>query len=80
MNNYVLSTFLSIGNPVGVALPQQDAPRYVAKALYRQYEIDTVVSRFEKRYLQLDKYPELAYIGIVVRVASEGRISYEWRF
>jgi hypothetical protein len=80
MNNYVLSTFLSIGNPVGIALPSEDAPRYVAKAIYREMGLDKSVARFEKKHLKLEKYPELAYIGIVVRIATENRISYEWRF
>lgn len=80
MNSFLLSAALTFGQPVGEILPDQDAPRYIAKALYRELEWDKIVSKLEKKHLKLDKYPELAYIGVVVRVTTEKRITYTWRF
>lgn len=80
MNSLFLSAALSIGTPEGVALPDRDAPRYAAKALYRQLKLDKAVSKLENRYLKFDRYPHLAYIGIVGRIAVERRVSWEWRF
>lgn len=80
MNSFILAGALTFGQPVGEILPDQDAPRYIAKAIYRQQNLDKVVSRFEKRYLKLDEYPVLGYIGIVARVASERRVTYRWEF
>lgn len=80
MNSFLLSAALTFGQPVGEILPDRDAPRYIAKALYRELEWNKKVSKLEKKYLKLDKYPELAYIGVVVRIATEQRISHTWRF
>jgi hypothetical protein len=80
ISNYVLAAGLTFGQPVGHVLPDQDAPRYAAKALYRQLGVDVMVSNWEQRHLQFDKYPELAYIGIVARIATERRVTYTWRF
>lgn len=80
MNSFILAGALTFGQPIGEILPDRDAPRYVAKALYKQQGLDKIVSRWEKKYLKLEKYPELAYIGIVVRIATEKRITYRWEF
>lgn len=80
MNSFILAGALTFGQPVGEILPDQDAPRYIAKALYRELEWDKIVTRLEKKHLKLDKYPELAYIGIVARVVTEKRVTYTWRF
>lgn len=80
MNSFILAGALTFGQPVGEVLPPQDAPRYVAKALYKELELDKTVSDWEKKYLKLDEYPELAYIGIVGRIVTERRITYTWRF
>jgi hypothetical protein len=76
----MLSTALTFGQPVGEIMPDRDAPRWVAKALYKDLKLDQIVSKLEKKHLKLDKYYELVYIGIVVRVATEKRISYTWEF
>ncbi len=80
MNSFVLAGALTFGQPVGEILPDRDAPRYAAKAIYRQQGLDRIVSKFEKKYLKLDRYPELAYAGVVVRVVTEKRITYRWEF
>lgn len=80
MNSFVLSASLAIGTPQGVALPDRDAPRYAAKALYKQVGLDKKVSEWEKRHLKLDRYPVIGYIGIVGRIITEQRITYEWKF
>jgi len=80
MNSFILAGALTFGQPIGEVLPSKDAPKYIAKALYKQQKLDKIVSRFEKRYLKLDEYPALGYIGIVARVATEKRFTYTWRF
>ena len=80
MTAYMMSAFLAVGTPVGIALPDQDAPRYLAKALYRELDLDQPVSHFEKKYIKLDKRPVLAYIGIVARAVTEKRVTYRWEF
>lgn len=80
ISNYVLAWGLTFGQPIGNILPDQDAPRYIAKAIYRQQGWDRIVTRIEKKYIKLDDYPELAYIGIVGRIVSERRITYTWEF
>jgi hypothetical protein len=80
MNSFVLAGALTFGQPVAEVYPDNDAPRYIAKALYREFELDKTVSRLEKKYLKLDDYPVLGYIGIVARIATERRVTYTWRF
>lgn len=80
MSSFILAGALTFGQPVGDILPSKDAPRYIAKALYKDSEFQTTVSRVEKLYLKLDNYPELAYIGIIGRFVVERRVTYAWRF
>lgn len=75
-----LSAFLNIGAPDGVSMPTSDAPRYAAKALYRELKLDVTMAHIEKKYLKIDDYEYLLYLGVVARVATEQRISYTWRF
>lgn len=80
MTGIIMSAYVGISSPQGYLLPPQDAPRYVAKALYQEFEMDAIASRIEKKYIKLDDRPELVYLGIVIRVVSEKRISWHWRF
>lgn len=80
MNSFILSAVLTFGQPVGEILPDRDASRYIAKALYQETKLDKAVSRFEKKYIRLDKYPELVYAGIIVRGITEKRVTYRWEF
>lgn len=80
MNSFILAGALTFNAPVAEIIPDEDAPRYIAKALYRELELDKTVSRIEKKYIKLDRYPELAYIGIVGRIVVERRITHTWRF
>lgn len=80
MNSFVLSAAITLTNPVGGALDDSDAARYVIKAAYKSFKLDQIVSKIEKKHLKLDKYPELGYIGLVARVVTEKRVTYTWRF
>lgn len=80
MNSYILAGALTFGQPVAEVLPDQDAPRYVAKALYQELELNEIVSEWEDKYFKLDEYPELLYIGVVGRIVTERRITYRWEF
>ncbi len=80
MNSLILSGFLAIGQPSGQALPDQDASRYAAKALYKQLGLDKSVKRLEKTYVKGDLKKYGGYLGLGIRIATEKRISYTWRF
>jgi len=80
MNSFILSAALTFGQPVGEILPDRDAPRYIAKAVYKEQGLDKIVSKLEKKYLKLEDYPALGYIGVVVRISTEKRITYRWEF
>lgn len=80
INSFVLTGALTFAQPVAEVYPDEDAPRYIAKALYREFGLDSTVKRFEKKYIKLDRYPELEYIGLVGRIAVERRVTYTWRF
>ncbi len=80
MNSLILSAALTFGQPIGEVLPDRDAPRYIAKALYSDLELDQKVSKLEKKYLKLDKYWALGYIGIVLKISTEQRVTHTWEF
>jgi len=77
---YAAAAFVSINVQQGQAMPDADAPRYIAKAIVQELELKDIASRFEKKYLKLDKHKELVYIGIIARAIIEQRASYTWRF
>jgi hypothetical protein len=80
MNSFILAGALTFGQPVAEIYPDEDAPRYIAKAIYEEFDLGKTVSRIEKKYLKLDDYPELIYIGVIGRIVSERRVTYTWRF
>ena len=80
VNSFMLAGALTFGQPVAEVMPDQDAPRYVAKAMYRELDLDDVVSEWERKYFDLDDYPELLYIGVIVRIGTERRITWQWEF
>ena len=80
MNSLVFSALVTFGQPQGEIMPDRDAARFAARAVYKDLEWDKKVSNLEKKYLKLDKYPELSYIGIVVKIATEKRIEHRWEF
>ena len=80
MTAYMMSAFLAVGTPQGMILPDKDATRYAAKALYKQLNLDVPVNHFEKKYIKIDKRPVLQYIGVVARVVSEKKVTYRWSF
>lgn len=80
MNSFILASALTFGQPNGQVLPSQDAPRYIGKALYKELKLDKTLDRIEKKYLQLEKYPELGYVGIGLKIVIEKRFTKEWRF
>jgi hypothetical protein len=80
MNNLILATYLAIGTPQGEILPDQDAPRYAIKAIYKQAELDKAVSRIEKQYLPKPWKKYGGYVILGTTLATQKRISYTWRF
>lgn len=80
MNGLVLSAFVSIGTPQGYILPDQDAPRYAAKAIYKELGWDEHVKRIEKRHLPKWAKDYGGYVGLGIRIATEKRVSYTWKF
>jgi hypothetical protein len=80
VNSFILAGALTFGQPVAEVMPDQDAPRYVVKALYRELDLNDVVSELEKKYLNIEDYPEIVYIGIIGRIVTERRVTYRWEF
>lgn len=80
MNGFILAGALTFGQPVYEVLPDNDAPRYALKAVYQQSGLNKIVSRWEKKHLKFDRHPELVYIGVVGRIATEKRITWRWEF
>lgn len=80
INSLLLSASLAIGTPDGTTMPTNDAARYAAKAAYKQLELDRVVSNLEKKYINVDQYPELVYIGVIGRICIERRITWTWTY
>ena len=80
MNSYLLSAALAVNTPTGQGLPDQDAPRYIAKALYREYSLDKIVKRLEKKHVPKGVKKYAPYVGIGIRIATEKQITYRWEF
>lgn len=80
MNSFILAGALTFGQPIGEVLPDQDAPRYIVKAVYLEYNIDDVVQCLEKKHLPKWTKKYGGYVGIGIRIATEKRISYRWEF
>lgn len=80
MNNLLLATYLAIGTPHGVALPSEDAPRYAAKALYKELELDRYTKRIEKRILKNELTECFGYGILIGKIVTEKRVSYRWEF
>lgn len=80
MNSLVLAAYVAIGTPDGHTLPDEDAPRWAAKALYKQMEWDQYVNRLEERYLSKDLKKYGGYGILVVQLATQRRFSHTWRF
>lgn len=78
MNSLVLSMFLSVNSPQG--LPDRDAPKYAAKAMYKELNLDEVTRRLEKRLVGKNLREYGGYVILVARVVSENKISYRWEF
>lgn len=82
MSGYILSAFLTlpITPDAGYANPEQEAMRRVSQALYKEFELDKTVKRLEKKYVDEDIKEYVGYTGIVVRIVTEKRVTYTWRF
>ena len=80
VNSFILAGALTFGSPQPNLMPDRDALRYISKALYKELGLDAAVSRFEKKYIKLDRYPQLVYAGIIVRGITENKITYRWEF
>lgn len=82
---YILSTSIAWGgvashNQPGYADPEREAIRAMGKALYKEADLDEFTKRLEKRYVP-DFIKEYGlWPTLVVKIVTEGRISYEWRF
>lgn len=80
MTGLIMSAYVGILSPNGHAMSPNDAPRYALKAVYKQLELDKSVRQWEKRHINIAKYNELLYIGIITRIVVEKRVSYRWEF
>lgn len=78
MNSLILGMFLSVNSPQG--LPDRDASKYAAKAIYKELNLDVITKRLEKRLVGKDLRKYGGYAILVVRVVSDNKISYRWEF
>ena len=80
MQGYLLSGFLAIQSGPVFDNPEKEAVRHLGKALVYELELDKVGKRIEKRHVPKKLKEYAPYIGIVVRIGTERRISYTWEF
>lgn len=82
MNAFILATSVAWANPQPVIYdnPGREATKAVAKIMYIESGLNKKVEEWEKRYIpkKLKKYA--VWPTLVIKVATEKRISYEWTF
>ena len=76
----VMGAYLALPNPVFFENAEEQALRHLAKATYVELELDKTVKRVEKKYTPKWVYKYGAYVGPVIQIATENRITYTWRF
>lgn len=84
MNAFILSTAIAWGGPnpgqIVYDNPEKEAIRALGKACYREFGLDEVAKRLEKRYVPKYVKEYGVWPTLVIKVVTEKRISYEWTF
>jgi hypothetical protein len=76
----VVGAYLGVPNPVFFENPEEEALRHLGKAVYIELDLDQYVKRAEKKYVPRWVYTYGPYVAPVVQIATEGRVTYTWRF
>lgn len=80
VGSVVMGAYLSVPNPVYFENAEQEAYKQLAKATYLHFELDVVAKRIEKKYTPKWVYTYGPYVGPVIQLATEQRLTYTWRF
>lgn len=75
MGVLILTTAISATNAGA-----DDAAKAIFKASYKYTQTDKMVKNLEKRYIPKELKRRGTYLLIAGRLATEGKISYEWSF
>lgn len=81
LSGFALTAFVSVlPADQANANSDQEVVKYVGKALYKQLDVDDHIQRLEKRYLSKEIRKYGGAIGVGVRILTEQKISYVWKF
>lgn len=58
----------------------RDAVKAVAKATYKETNLDDQIKRLEKRYISKQMRVYGGYVSLVAKIVNDKRISVEWTF
>lgn len=59
---------------------QREAIRALGKATFKQFRLDRKLKFYEEKYLSDDIREYGGWVGLIIKVSNEKRISYEWTF
>lgn len=76
---FVLSASIGV-TQFADASEERDALRALAKATYKQTNLDDRVKLLEKKYISPEMKKYGGWASLIIRVATEKRISAEWTF
>ena len=82
MNAFLLATSVAWATPQPVIYnnPEREAAKAVAKIVYIESGINEKVVEWEKKYIPKKLKEYALWPTLIIKVATEKRISYEWTF
>jgi len=80
IGTFILTTAISITASRSPASNEGDAYRALTKATFLQTGVDVKVKEFEEEYINEDVRKYTGWTMIVIKISSEKRIGYEWKF
>lgn len=85
INAFIISTAIAWGGAPNSGQivhqnPEKEAIRALSKACYKEFGIDKVTKRLEKKYVPKELKEYGVWPVMIVKIVTEKRISYEWTF
>ena len=80
LNVLILSTAIGIGASSGLASERDDAIKALAKATYKEADLDKYVKHLEKKYIPKELKEYGGWITGTTKLVIEKKISGEWTF
>ena len=80
LSPFILGIAISLTPGKGNTANEQDAYKSLAKAIYKECDIDDMVKRLEDKYLDEDVKKYGTILINVGKIAVEKKITYEWTF